>query len=593
MSKKIVDEELISSFKMKISKSINEGGIIGLSAALVRKSGPIWLESFGFTDASKQQKVDENTLFSLQSTTKTVTAVAFLLAVQKGLVGLDDLIHTYCPELKMKSIYGADEYKKITFRHLLSHSSSLPREPRIGGCFSRKIPESFEEHILSINDCWLQGPVGSTYKYSNIGMDLVPYLLEKIVKKPYAEYLQDVLGDPLGIIYHWSVEEIFKQSNVAQGYLSEYEAHKLDSVALGCGGAYISIKDQATFVKFLLNKGKHNGKQILEEKYIDMLCETKDGASGYGLGTTINYRFGTMMYSHAGGGFGYGSEMYWLPEHNFGLAVVDNSENAHYYPEHSVLKAVISFLEDFSEKIGIDKSPAIFQYSNDEVIELPKESLQRLEGKYESNFFAFNIKEVDGKLLYQVGGSQVELQPHTELAFTTTKPYGLIFDLDKNNKPLGCKLFHSYEGLLNCKYLGITEELELPSPKPEWKKYTGIYYVMYYYTEYNFSAVTVDDEGYLKLQGARLIPHESIPNIFYTENGVVAEFFDDKLYFDNSEYTKKDDVVEFFANLIENDSKHRALLPWIFDALSGGLDQLGRKADAEKMKVLKKKHFKK
>ncbi|MHA1355083.1 MAG: serine hydrolase domain-containing protein, partial [Candidatus Heimdallarchaeota archaeon] len=106
MSKKIVDEELISSFNMNISKSVNEGGIIGLSAALVRKSGLIWLESFGFTDASKQQEVDENTLFSLQSTTKTVTAVAFLLAVQKGLVGLDDPIHTYCPELKMKSIYG-------------------------------------------------------------------------------------------------------------------------------------------------------------------------------------------------------------------------------------------------------------------------------------------------------------------------------------------------------------------------------------------------------------------------------------------------------------------------------------------------------
>ncbi|MHA1504256.1 MAG: hypothetical protein ACTSPT_03590, partial [Candidatus Heimdallarchaeota archaeon] len=66
-----------------------------------------------------------------------------------------------------------------------------------------------------------------------------------------------------------------------------------------------------------------------------------------------------------------------------------------------------------------------------------------------------------------------------------------------------------------------------------------------------------------------------------------------KFYFDNSEYTKKDDVVEFFTDIIENDPKHRALLPWIFDAVSGGLDQLGRKSDAEKMKKLKIKHLEK
>ncbi|MFW9922639.1 MAG: serine hydrolase domain-containing protein [Candidatus Thorarchaeota archaeon] len=153
MSNKIVEEELISSFKMKVSKSINKGGIGGLSAAIVKRTGPIWFESFGFTDTSKQQKVDVNTIFGLQSTTKTVTAVVFLLAVQAGLVELDDKIIKHYPEFRMKSFYG-DEYKKITFRHLLSHMGSLPMGSLIGGCFSRKVSKSFEEHIQGLNNRW-------------------------------------------------------------------------------------------------------------------------------------------------------------------------------------------------------------------------------------------------------------------------------------------------------------------------------------------------------------------------------------------------------------------------------------------------------
>jgi hypothetical protein len=63
---------------------------------------------------------------------------------------------------------------------------------------------------------------------------------------------------------------------------------------------------------------------------------------------------------------------------------------------------------------------------------------------------------------------------------------------------------------------------------------------------------------------------ESLPNIFYTEKGVIAEFF---------------------AALVVNDRKHRALLPWIFDRISSGLEQLNRKDDAKAFKALKKKHL--
>lgn len=572
---------------------MNEGGIIGFSAALVRRSGPIWLESFGFTDTSKQQKVDENTLFSLQSTTKTVTAIAFLLAVQEGLVELDDQIYKHHPNFKMKSFYGDNEYKKITFRHLLSHNSSLPRESRIGGCFSRKIPKSFEEHINSINYCWLQNPVSSTYRYSNIGMDLVPYLLERITEKPYPKFLHDTLDKKLGITHHFDIPAIFQSKNVAIGYLNDYEAHKMDNVALGCGGAFISIKDQATFVKFLLNKGKHNGKTILKEELFEKLMETKDDSGGYGLGTTVNWRYGTKMFSHTGGGFGYASEMYWLPDHDLGLAVLNNNENASFYGSYSILTAIGEFLEESLRKMGIDNSQTTFMFSSDKIVKVPINKLQRLEGKYENNFFSFQIQEQDGILFYKIGGNQIELKPHDEFSFTTNAPYGLTFRLDERGTLIGCLLYHSYEGLLHCRYKGKIEPQKLPPINPEWKKYIGIYYKNYYYTEYMFFAVSLDKEGYLKAHGYKLLPHKKLDNVFASENGVVAIFEKDKMFFDNSECIKVTDIVDFFSNIVKNEPKHRAAMPWVFDDVSVGLEELRQKEDAKMIAELKKKLFRK
>ncbi|NHJ06223.1 MAG: class A beta-lactamase-related serine hydrolase [Candidatus Heimdallarchaeota archaeon] len=585
---KIADKELISSFKMKVSKSMNEGGIRGLSAALIRKAGPIWLESFGFTDTSKRQKVDVNTLFGLQSTTKTVTAVVFLLAVQAGLVRLDDPIVKYYPEFRMKSIYGDDEYKKITFKHLLHHMGSLPMGSLIGGCFSREVPKSFEEHIKGLNDRWLQNPVGTSFMYSNIGMDLVPYVLERIAKKPYSKLVQELLGNKLGITYYWTKKERDQRENVVTGYLSDYVAHKLDDVGFGCGAAFISLKDQAIFVQFLLNKGKHNGEIILQSKYFEMLREPFDEFTYYGLGTFITVKYGTKLYQHAGGGFGLGSEMYWLPEFDIGVIILYNNENA-FYSNYSPRIAIREFLEEYLSKSSVDASTTKFEYADKDIIDVPAEKLRRLVGTYIGVDIIFKIYEENGILYYQVGDYKLELTSHTELAFTTTKPNGIIFELDEQGLPKGCKLYHSTEGILYCKYQKIEKKFSPQEVKEEWKKHIGFYYFNYYYTEYNFTPLKMDDEGFLVIGDSRLVPHETEENIFVTDKGVVVEILDDSFIYNNILYTKVENVVDFFTNIVDNEPNHRAGLSWIFDAIINNLKQLGNSSEANKIIELKKK----
>ena len=87
---------------------------------------------YGYTDKSKKQAVSIDTIFGLGSTSKTITAVAFLIAQQQGLVKLADPISRYYPEFTVKSRFADDETNKITFRHLLSHRSGLAGFSRRG-----------------------------------------------------------------------------------------------------------------------------------------------------------------------------------------------------------------------------------------------------------------------------------------------------------------------------------------------------------------------------------------------------------------------------------------------------------------------------
>ena len=190
----------INWLKEEIPGKIKENNIPGLSITLVTKDEVIFSQGFGYTDQDKAQEVNEDTLLGLQSTSKTFTAIGFLRAVQKGLVGIDDPLIMHYPEFAMKCRFenSQEEIKKITFRHLLSHSAGLVNETTVGGVFD-DTDATFDEHIHSIENAWLEYPVGQRKSYANIGLDLVAYTLQRISGKPYPEYMKDAIIEHLGL----------------------------------------------------------------------------------------------------------------------------------------------------------------------------------------------------------------------------------------------------------------------------------------------------------------------------------------------------------------------------------------------------------
>jgi len=238
---------------------------------------------------------------------------------------------------------------------------------------------------------------------------------------------------------------------------------------------------------------------------------------------------------------------------------------------------------------GVDTKSTDFPHANDPEVTVNPEKLKRLEGIYNSDLLTFEIEELKGKLYYVVGSNKVELLPHSETAFTTNSPYGIIFDLDEKGKPIRSKLYHSAEGLLIGYYSEKTEAKKLALVNDDWKKYVGLYYSMYYYTEYNFTSVSLDDEGYLQLGMSRLLPSDSESNVFQSKSGKIVIFDTDSFIHDNIEYTRLDDAVQFYNNLVENEPEHRAFVDYMIDGAITGLKQLNQNKEAKELEELKKK----
>ena len=81
-------QPIIESARERVLEIKERDGMPGVAVALVSQGQPVWMETFGATREDGGRPIDAHTIFSIQSTSKTFTATAVMLAVQQGLLDL-------------------------------------------------------------------------------------------------------------------------------------------------------------------------------------------------------------------------------------------------------------------------------------------------------------------------------------------------------------------------------------------------------------------------------------------------------------------------------------------------------------------------
>ena len=81
---------VVRRLRTKMKRWVETGPATGATFSVVTTDVPLFSEGYGFRDVTKSAEVDEETIFQIGSTSKIFTGIAFMLAVQDGLVALDD-----------------------------------------------------------------------------------------------------------------------------------------------------------------------------------------------------------------------------------------------------------------------------------------------------------------------------------------------------------------------------------------------------------------------------------------------------------------------------------------------------------------------
>jgi CubicO group peptidase (beta-lactamase class C family) len=327
---------VITKYQQRIPELMAEQNIPGLAVALVDGDQVAWTQGFGHVDGDGSAPVTTDTIFSVQSMSKAFTATAVMRAVQAGKLDLDRPITAYLPDFTVHSAFEEHPERKITLRMLLSHTAGFTHEAPIGN--NNDLGSgSFDAHVASISDTWLRFPVGTGYAYSNLGIDLAGYILEKTYGEPFAAVMRDQLLKPLGMNGStFDRTQIATATNRAVGHSAPLPVVPLEVPMTAAGGLYTSANDLARFLRFQLNEGSIDGQTILSPALIEeqRTVPAPNAGSRYGcaLGVCRTGWFAgnnADLFSHGGGGFGFIADLWWLPQLQVGIAILTNSSDGH------------------------------------------------------------------------------------------------------------------------------------------------------------------------------------------------------------------------------------------------------------------------
>jgi CubicO group peptidase (beta-lactamase class C family) len=325
---------MIATYRERIPELMAEQDIPGLAVAVVGRDRVLWAEGFGARD-DEGDPVTPDTIFGLESPSKLFTATAVMQAVEAGRLDLDEPITAHLPDFTVHSAFEAHPERRITLRMLLSHTAGLTHEAPVGNS-NELDPGTFDEHVLSISDTWLRFPVGSGFAYSNLGIDLAGYILERAEGRPFPDVMRDSLLDPLGMDRStFDRAEIGADDNRAVPHVDYYPEPPLYEPMTAAGGLYSSADDLARFLRFQLGEGTYDGRTVVDRDSMEEMRTIPPPfageQAGYALGVSRTrwnvYPQRPDLFNHSGGGSGFMSDLWWAPQVGLGVAVLTNSDD--------------------------------------------------------------------------------------------------------------------------------------------------------------------------------------------------------------------------------------------------------------------------
>jgi len=393
-----------------IERERAEKAIPGVSIALVDGQHVVWARGFGWADSASKIPATASTVYRVGSVSKLFTDVGIMQLVEQHKLDLDAPIQRYVPTFRPKNPFGG----AITIRQLASHRSGLGRETPIGFSFEgegKPVP-TLAATVASLNSTTLVYRPGTHFKYSNAGVAVLGYALERTQKEPFASYIDRMVLKPIGMDRSSFRPPADIVGATAKGIMWTIDGRQFEAPAVQLRDApssdlYSTVLDLSKFIQVLSARGALANGRLLSRASLDAMWTPQLVPSaveeGYGIGFDVERLDGHRTVGHGGSIYGFATQFLALPDDSLGVVVTATVDAANGVTRH---------VADVAAQMLLDVRSGRETRDVDSTSVVGASRALSLMGRYIGKTMTVDLDEFEGRLYAtpRIPGLRVELR---------------------------------------------------------------------------------------------------------------------------------------------------------------------------------------
>lgn len=263
-----------------LSAYVERGEIAGVVSVLSDADYNETWDCLGWADAENKVPMRPDTVFAVFSMTKTFTGCAIMIAVDRGILRMDDPVEKYLPEFKRLE-------NKVTIRDCMCHITGV-----YGGGVSMihtSVPLREQARSWALNGV-CKKRIGEEFMYGNASIATAAACLEVAAGIPYERFLEENVLDPLGMkdtsftpnedmlgrlvkAYTTKGGPFRPAADMCNGQLAFPVGHKV--YPMPAAGLYSTPADMIRFSQMLAHHGEWKGRTIVSRRTFDEIWAVK------------------------------------------------------------------------------------------------------------------------------------------------------------------------------------------------------------------------------------------------------------------------------------------------------------------------------
>ncbi len=327
-----------------IANAAQTWGIPGLAVAIVRNDSVIYAKGFGVLSVGSKTPVNESTLFEIGSSTKAFTATAVAMLVSDGKMQWDQRLTDFLPDFRMSDPVAN---ASATLRDALSHRTGIAR----GELVWLASGIGRDEVLHRLRFLKPESLFRTQFSYQNMLFLAAGQAVGKAAGSSWDDVIRQRIFTPLGMTSSAPTYTGVRNPNITRGHGIDHDTAFIkppfDADNIAPAGAILSnAVDMAQWLRFQLNDGKVNGKQLLSsaalrETHTSQMLVPPGSLGGggmdsvptshfstYGFGWIIEDYRGNLVWQHGGNTEGMTAAVGMLPNKKFGVVVLSSMGQA-------------------------------------------------------------------------------------------------------------------------------------------------------------------------------------------------------------------------------------------------------------------------